>query len=95
MPKKTKSDKKYNLTIVPLWATSREGSYMSIEIGPEHFDNLAKVEVGGKLVFRVLPEEFRKTDKSPNAYLEYISKDDVAAFKARSDSGRKNNEAEL
>lgn len=80
---KPKTDKKYNLTLIPLWETKREGSYMSLEVKPEHFDAFGKIEVGGKLVFRVLPEEYRKNEKSPNAYLEYISKEDVAAFKKR------------
>jgi len=76
-----KDKKDYNTTIVPLWETRNGGAFMSIEIGPEHFDAIRTMQVGGKLVFKLLKEEYRKSEKSPNAYLEYISKDKVEAFK--------------
>jgi hypothetical protein len=74
------TNKKFNLTIAPLWVT-KNGHMMSIEIGPEHFDKIQQLEKGGKLMVKMLPEDKRRSETSPNAYLEYISKEDVQAFK--------------
>jgi hypothetical protein len=73
-------EKKFNTTIVPLW-TTQNGNMFSMVVGPEHFDALQQVEIGGKLFIKMLPEDRRKSEKSPNAYLEYVSKEDVAKYK--------------
>jgi hypothetical protein len=78
---KSTEKKEFNLTLAPMWDT-KNGNAFSIEIGPEHYDALQQVEVGGKLFLKRLPEERRKSENSPNAYLEYVSKEEVAKFKA-------------
>lgn len=81
------SQSKYlNTKLAAMWAY-REGSlYMSMPVDDMVFDALQNVEKGGKLVLKILKEESRRSEKSPYAYLEYISKDDVDAFQARSGS---------
>lgn len=73
------SEKKYNLKLSALWGTKYEGLYFSMPVDAMVFDALQQVEKGGKLVFRAIPEERRKHDKSPHAYLEYMSKEEVEA----------------
>lgn len=82
-----KDEKKYNLTLVPMWIT-KNGNYFSIEIGPEHYDAIQQVAVGGKLLFKMMPEEKRKNENSPNAYLEYVNAEEVAAFKTKTVDGK-------
>jgi len=84
----SKTDKKeFNLSLVPMWDT-KSGNAFSIEIGPAHYDALQQVEVGGKLFFKRLPEERRKSENSPNAYLEYVRKEEVAKYKAEAQNGK-------
>lgn len=71
--------KTYNLSVTPLWNT-RNGNLMGIKITDEIYDALQRVEKGGKLMVRFLPDESRKQDTSPHAYIDYISKESVHAF---------------
>jgi hypothetical protein len=75
-------NKKYNLTITPMWETKNQ-NLMSIEITEDILQALDKVEVGGKLFIKRLEEDRRKNDKSPHAYLEYLDPSEVAAYKAK------------
>ena len=75
--------KKYNLTLAPFWTAKGGNRYMSIVITPEHVEAFKAVEAGGRLTFKVLDDEARAKDVSPNAYLEYITKADVEAYKAK------------
>lgn len=78
----TKGDKsKFNLTLSPL-KESNNGNLTWI-ISPEVFDALQKVEVGGMLIVKRLAEKSRKHERSPSAYLEYVDKADVDAFKSK------------
>lgn len=66
------SDKKYPLTVAPLFK-SGNFSLNSITITPEIIEKLGEIEVGGKFTIRTLKEESRKNERSPNAYLEYLT----------------------
>ena len=74
------NNKKYNLTLSPMYKAGKNDNFISIEITPAIFDALQNIEIGGKLFFKQTKQ--KKTDKSPDAYLEYISKDEVDRFKA-------------
>lgn len=64
---------------------------MSMPIDDVVFDALQSVERGGKFVLKVLEPGSRKMEKSPHAYLEYISKEDVEAFEANRKPGAGSN----
>lgn len=85
----TTSTKKFNLTVSPLWETEG-GNLISLEINPEIYDALQKVKIGGKLFVKTNAAK-NKHAKSPQKYLEYMSVEDVAAFKANNPgySGRR------
>lgn len=78
MNKNNKGNKEFNLTLSRGYAI-RNG-FWSVDIGPEEFDAIQNIEQGGRLVFKVVGN--KKTDKSPDGYFEYISKDKVQQFKA-------------
>lgn len=71
--------KKFNLTLSR--AFKIKGGVWSADIGPAEFDALQQVKLGGKLVYRELKEESRKSDKSPHGYFEYMTPEEVRAFK--------------
>lgn len=71
--------KKFNLTLSR--AFKIKGGVWSADIGPAEFDALQQVKLGGKLVYRELKEESRKSDKSPHGYFEYMTPEEVQAFK--------------
>lgn len=80
-----KEAKKYNLSLSPLWQT-RAQNLMGIEVDDKILEALSQVKAGGKLFIKFLEEDKRKNDKSPHAYLEYLSPEEVAAYKARMDT---------
>lgn len=79
------SSEKYNKKLAGLWQNKLSdkvrlgGMYKSMLIDDEVFDALQGVEKGGKLVFKVLLDESRSSEKSPHGYLEYMSPEQVAA----------------
>ncbi len=76
------TEKKYNVTVAGLWKT-KTGSLMSMPVDARVLDALKNAsEGGGKLVIKFLREESRKTEKSPHAFLEYMSKEEVDGFSA-------------
>lgn len=89
------NNKEYNPTLTVFYETS-SGNYMSLKISPADFDTLQKVKVGGKLFIK--KNGFRKPgpngepSKSPHAYLEYISPEQVREFEAKQER-RKNEES--
>ncbi len=76
------NEKKFNMTICPLWS-DKFGGFSGLVINDEIFDALQQLEKGGRLVIKTLKPESRKSEKSPHAYLEYISKEDVATIATR------------
>lgn len=55
-------EKKYNLTISPAYAMKY--GFWSLNIDARAFDALQKVELGGKLVFKVKPQQTNNTPSS-------------------------------
>lgn len=85
----SKQDKsKYPTTIAGLWKTRGGKQLRSMPIDERTFDQLqqvlAKAALGGKLIVRTVSEQVReeKGDKFPEAFLEYISPEQLAAEKA-------------
>lgn len=78
---KPQGNKKFNLSIVR--AFKIKNGFWSTEIDEEAFEALQQVRKGGKLVFKELSPESRKSDKSPHGYFEYMSPEEVAEFKTR------------
>lgn len=64
------SNPKFNLTVSRAYQT-RKGDFMSVDIDSEVFDALQKVEIGGRLVLKKATT--KKSDKSPDAYFEYMN----------------------
>ena len=73
------NNNKYNLTVAPLF-TNNSGNLTSIPITPAIFDAIQQLKVGGKLL--VKPNKSKSHDRSPDFYLEYMSPEKIAAFKA-------------
>lgn len=71
------SDKKYNTTITGLWLTKAE-NMLSMPLSEKDFANIAAVQQGGKLFIK--RNKFKKHDRSPDFYLEAISKEEVERF---------------
>lgn len=84
------SNKKYNKALAALYRT-REGGYLSMEIDTRSYDAFKEaaqaLEVGGKIIVKVLAEDsrakFKNPETAPHAFLELISKDNVASYKAK------------
>jgi len=70
------NEKKYPLSLTPMYSHGFE--FRSITVTPEIVSALSQIETGGKLRMRLLKDEWRKTEKSPNAYLEYLTPAEVA-----------------
>lgn len=79
---KAKTKQEFNLTIAPLWA-KESGNLFGMKIEADHYDALQQVEVGGVFAVKFLKEKSRKSDKSPNAYLEYITPAKWEEYKAK------------
>ena len=89
VPPGATNNQNFNLTVVPLKRTysGNLGWFLSDSSYGELVKAVENMEVGGMLVIKEIKEESRKSDKSPHAYLEYISKAKMDAFKAsREDS---------
>lgn len=76
------NDKKYNLSVSPMWQT-QSGGYKSLKINDEILEALSQLKPGGMLIIKQLPNERRKNENSPNAYLEYVSPEAIEEFKAK------------
>ncbi len=75
---------KYNKTIAPLWPTKAGGFYMSrLKINAEMLAVLDDIKEGGQFLIKAVPEEKRKSDTSPHAYLEYVTPQSVQEFEDR------------
>lgn len=68
-------NRKFPLTIAPLWESKFGGYYTYLK--PEHFDNLQKVGQTGMIQIKIAKS--RKDERSPHAYLEYLTEEEVAA----------------
>lgn len=91
---------KLNLTLAPLWYTKSGNGNLTCSLKNEKTlreiaDAVAQLEVGGRLLLKFLPEERRKIENSPHAYLEYISADKVAEFQSGSYSKSSKTEEEV
>lgn len=74
------ADKKdYNLTVARMY-TTKSGNVRSLRIMDDELEALQSVEKGGMLLLKFVPEDRRKNDKSPHAYLEYVKPADVDTF---------------
>ena len=83
-------NKQYNPSIAPFFK-AQSGNFFSLRVTPEIFDQLSKVEVGGKLFLRVVsPATKERTGTKVDAYLDAISKDEAdrqeADYKANRNS---------
>lgn len=70
------NDKKYPLSVAPLYTSGY--NLQSVVITPEILEKLGQLEVGGKFVIKTVKEEWRKNEKSPHGYLEYLTPAEVA-----------------
>lgn len=97
MSKTDKNGKKYNETIAAMWFPRSGNQFLlqGMKIDERSLDAIrsfgSQAEVGGKLILRIIPEEKRKTETSPAAYLEYVTKQDVEAF----ENSRRNTDNDL
>lgn len=73
----TKKKYRNNLSVTPLWE-SKGGNLLSLKIDDELFDKLQQIEKGGKLIVRHVPAKDGASEKRPQAYLEYMTKEDLA-----------------
>jgi len=76
------SNTKFNITLARAYKTKR--GYWSIDITAEEYDAIQKIQMGGRLILKEIPEESRKNDKSPQAYFEYMQPHEVKQFKEKS-----------
>lgn len=77
----TENKPTYPESITPLFKQGFRQN--SLIINDEIMEKLAGVELGGRLVVRFLKEESVKTSKSPTAYLEYLTPNQVADAKQK------------
>lgn len=71
----------YNLKVTPLWETD-SGNFKGMKVNAEQFDALQQVTEGGMFFIKVIAPEKRKDEKSPHAYLEFVTAAQLATFKA-------------
>lgn len=72
---------KYNETVCPLMES--RGGNLSWRVTPEVYDQFKKLAPGGRLLVRFLkPEQRKNGNRSPKAYLEYMTAEEVAKFDA-------------
>lgn len=79
MSNETKDKSKFNLSLIRSYKTKK--GFLSVDIDSEAYDALQKVEIGGRLVLKIV--ENKKTDKSPDAYFEYMTPNSVNDMKER------------
>lgn len=74
---KEELDERYGYTLSGAY-TTRAG-FWSLPIRAQEFDALQKIEIGGRLVLNLVPEEAReKNPKLPHAFFKYLSAKQVA-----------------
>ena len=73
------TEKKFNLSVSPL-KRSRNG-HLSWLVTEETIAKLQEIEIGGRLMIKMVPEDRKKNERSPDAYLEVISPEDVRKFR--------------
>jgi hypothetical protein len=78
-------NKKYNLTIAPLWFTKNGKHMMSIAIGEEQFDGVQQIREGGKLFIKLNTNKKPGTN-SPDGWVEYMTPEKVAEFSSQQKS---------
>jgi len=73
---------KFNVTAVPMWETKTGSLYTGrVTLKKEDIERIkGALEVGGTFIAK--KNKFGKTEKSPQYYLEIISKADVDKFAA-------------
>lgn len=75
--------KQYKESAAPLWFKGKGDFMMSLDINDEVLDRIVtQAELGGKVRIRFLKEASKKSERSPDAYLEFISKDENETYKA-------------
>lgn len=79
-------NKKFNLTLSRGYKT-KNGAW-STDIGAAEFDALQQVQLGGRLVWRELEEKSRKNEQSPHGYFQYMTPEEVKAFKTKASKDR-------
>lgn len=82
-----KAAEEYNESIMPFYVSQKNtGYFTSIKVGEESLNKLQeliakKLKEGGKFVFKIRGTEANaEGDSTPNAWLEYMSPEKVAAF---------------
>lgn len=70
----------YNESIAPLFLTRDGKGYTmgAIPVKKEMLEILSRVKEGGQFMVRV--NKFKKSDKSPDAYLDYVTPERVRAY---------------
>lgn len=91
MAEQNKQNSKFNLSIAPLWLT-KSGNLASITVSDQTLDALKNVKPGGKIIVKFLPEERRRNQDSPNAYLEFMTKEHMDEFKRKRQEAEKSSE---
>lgn len=69
------SNKNYPATVAPMWKQGYK--YASLSVNSEILDLLKTVEEGGQFSFKTIKDEYRKGERSPQAYLEYLTPEQV------------------
>lgn len=90
MAEQNKQNSKFNLSIAPLWMT-KSGNLASITVNDQTLEALKNVKPGGKIIVKYLPEERRRNQDSPNAYLEFMTKEHMDEFKRKRQEAEKSN----
>lgn len=80
-------NKKFNLSLARAYKI--KGGVWSVDIGPAEFDAIQKIGLGGRLVYKELAEESRKSANSPHGYFQFMTAEEVKAFKAKAGSRNK------
>lgn len=91
MAEQNKQNSKFNLSIAPLWMT-KSGNLASITVNDQTLEALKNVKPGGKIIVKYLPEERRRNQDSPNAYLEFMTKEHMDEFKRKRQEAEKSSE---
>lgn len=71
---------------------ANNGNYRSIEVTAETMDALSTLEVGGRLLLMMTPED-KIGEKTPHARLKVLPKQDQAGFKASKPVATRNTRA--
>lgn len=77
-------NKKYNLTLFPVWRNKFSGAFTSMKVDARMLDSLQQVSLGGKIMFKELTEESRSKfpdpERAPHAFVEYLTPEKVSEF---------------